>query len=271
MNSDEIAVGYIRVSSINQVENGGGLAIQRKKITNFCREKGYNLERFYEERGISGSIKERPALLRLLKDCESGLIKRVVVFRQDRLARELTVSLWLETQFKKYDVAVSSVLDPELDMNDPLQLAFKRLIDVFAELEKTLIVTRLREGRVDKAENGRRAVGAIAFGYYKEKDGLVVNLEESEWVKKIFRNAAKGKKYSEIVAMLKKNGVVTRRKKPFSIETVKYVLRNSFYYGESTYGDIKSRGEHRPIISKRLFVRVQKVKRKEVLLPARVS
>ncbi len=258
MKSDEITVGYLRVSSINQVENGGGLAIQKKKITKFCSEKGYNLERFYEERGISGSIKERPALLRLLKDCESGLIKRVVVFRQDRLARELTVSLWLETQFKKYDVAVSSVLDPEFDTNDPLQLAFKRLIDVFAELEKTLIVTRLREGRIDKAENGHRAVGAIAFGYNKEKDGLVVNPEEAEWVKKIFRQAAKGKKYSEIAAALNKNGIVTRRKKLFSIETVKYVLRNSFYCGESTYGDIKSRGEHEAIIGRRLFMRVQR-------------
>jgi len=251
-------IGYVRVSSLSQVENGSGLEIQKKKISEYCREKGYLLERFYEEKGVSGSIKERPALLRLLKDCESGKIKRVVVFRQDRLARELTVSLWIETQFRKYDVAVSSVLDPELDMNDPLQLAFKRLIDVFAEMEKMLIVSRLRDGRVEKAENGYKAVGAIAIGYKKGKDGLIVNPEEAEWIKKIFRQAAKGKTYTDIAAMLNKNGIVTRRNKAFSIETVKYILRNSLYHGESTYGSIKGRGEHEPIISKRLFMRVQR-------------
>ena len=72
-------------------------------------------------------------MLELLKDCEAGVVKRVIVYKQDRLSRELTVALWIETQFKKNDVEVSSVVDPEFDMDDPLQKAFKRIVDVFAE------------------------------------------------------------------------------------------------------------------------------------------
>lgn len=267
MNSDGIVVGYVRVSGINQVENGGGLDIQKKRITEYCKDKGYNLGRFYEERGVSGAVRDRPALLTLLKDCESGKIKRVVVFRHDRLAREITTAIWIETQLKKYDIELSSVSDPELDTNDPLQAAFRNIIHVFSQLEKELIVFRLREGRIETAENGKKACGALPFGYTKAGDTLDINLKEAEFVEKIFRWAAKGLTYSRIAENLNKNGLLTRRGKPFQIESVKYILKNPLYHGEATFGEIKSRGEHKPIISKRLFMRVQK----RMVVPAGVS
>lgn len=260
MNSDGVVVGYVRVSTMNQAENGAGLAIQKKRIAEFCNGKGFKLARFYEERGISGAVRDRPALLSLLKDCEAGRIKRVVVFRHDRLAREITIAIWIETQLKKYDIELNSVSDPDLDTSDPLQAAFRNIIHVFSQLEKELIVFRLREGRIDSAENGKKACGALPFGYTKAGDILEINLRESEFVEKIFRWAAKGSSYSKIAENLNKAGLFTRRGKPFQIESVKYILRNSIYYGEATFGEIKSRGEHKPIVSKRLFMRVQRRK-----------
>ena len=75
---------------------------------------------------------------------------------------------------------------------------------------------------------------------------------------KIFRWKAKGFGFTKIAKELNNRGVMTKRKKPFNIESVKYILRNHIYHGESNFGDIKSKGIHRPIISRRLFVRVQK-------------
>jgi site-specific DNA recombinase len=267
MNSDGVVVGYVRVSSVNQVENGAGLAIQKKRIAEFCKEKGFELARFYEEKGVSGTVRDRPALLSLLKDCEEGKIKRVVVFRHDRLAREITTAIWIETQLKKYDIELSSVLDPELDTSDPLQAAFRNIIHVFSQLEKELIVFRLREGRIDTAENGKKACGALPFGYSKTGDALEINPKESEFVEKIFHWAAKGLSYSKIAENLNKTGMLTRRGKPFQIESVKYILRNSVYYGEATFGKIKSRGGHKPTVSKRLFMRVQR----RMVVPAAAS
>ncbi|HAZ10783.1 MAG TPA: hypothetical protein DCY56_06740 [Candidatus Omnitrophica bacterium] len=258
MHSEGIVIGYVRVSSMNQVENGAGLAIQKKRITEFCNEKGFELARFYEEKGVSGAVRDRPALLSLLKDCETGKIKRVVVFRHDRLAREITTAIWIETQLRKYDIELSSVLDPELDTNDPLQVAFRNITHVFSQLEKELIVFRLREGRIESAENGKKACGALPFGYSKTGDLLEINPKESEFVEKIFRWAAKGLSYSKIAENLNKSGMLTRRGKPFQIESVKYILRNTIYYGEATFGEIKSRGKHESIVSKRLFMRVQR-------------
>lgn len=260
---------YLRVSTAQQVDHGEGLEIQRKKIEEYCSEHGFTIMKFYEDRGISGAIKDRPALLQLLKDCEEGLTKKIVVYKQDRLSRELTVALWLETQFKKHDIELISVVDPEYDMEDPLQKAFKRIADIFAELEKDVIAMRLKEGRINNAKKGERGSGPIPFGYRKIGDKLELDSQEGPWVLKIFRWAAKGLSYSKIAENLNKNGLLTRRGKPFQIESVKYILRNSVYYGEATFGDIKSRGEHKPIISKRLFVRVQKGRSKGSIISKR--
>ena len=250
-------VGYLRVSTANQVENGDGLEIQRYKILAFCKEKGEAISNFYEDKGISGAVKDRPALLQLLKDCESGHIKKVVVYKQDRLSRELTVALWLETQFKKYDIELSSVVDPDYDMEDPLQKAFKRIADIFAELEKDVIAMRLKEGRIQKAKGGGFASGPCPIGFKNEDGKLVIDEQESYWVAKIFRWRAKGFGFTKIAKELNIRGVMTKRKKPFNIESVKYILGNPIYYGESNFGDIKSKGIHKPIISRRLFKRVE--------------
>ena len=257
MNSENV-VGYLRVSTANQVENGDGLEIQKNKILEFCAEKGVAVQKFYEDRGISGAVRDRPALLQLLKDCEAGHVKKVVIYKSDRLSRELTVALWLETQFKKYDIELSSVVDPDYDMEDPLQKAFKRIADIFAELEKDVITMRLKEGRISRAKAGNHASGPVAIGYKQVGDLLEINPDEAKWVEKIFRWRAKGLGYSKIVEALNKNGVQTKRGKPFQIESVKYVLQNPLYYGESNFGSISSVGTHQSIISKRLFIRVQK-------------
>ena len=259
MESNGIAVGYVRVSTVNQVENGEGLEIQRRKITEYCKDKGIALKEIYEDAGISGAVRDRAGLLRLLKDCEKSLIKRVIICKHDRLSRELTTAIWVETQFKKYDIELNSVTDPDYDMDDPLQKAFKRIADVFAELEKDVIAARLKDGRINNAKNGERGSGAIAFGYVKTESGLMVNREEAEWVKKIFRWSSQERSYAYIIGRLNEAGLKTRRSKPFQTESIKYILRNKMYYGEMNFGELQNiKGEHEAIISKRLFLKVQK-------------
>lgn len=256
--SNGIAVGYIRVSTANQVENGEGLEIQQRKISEYCRDKEITLERIYEDRGVSGAVKDRSGLLQLLKDCENGLIKKVIVYKQDRLSRELTVSLWLETQFKKHDIEICSVVDPEYDLEDPLQKAFKRIADIFAELEKDVIAARLKDGRINNAKNGERGSGPVPYGYYKLGDELKIDTEEAKNINRIFRWTVKGHKLSEIVAKLNKAGAVTKRGKSFQIQSLKYILANKMYYGQMSFGDINTAGVHSPIISKRLFAKAQR-------------
>ena len=70
---------------------------------------------------------------------------------------------------------------------------------------------------------------------------------------------------SGVVCLLKEQGIVNRRGKPFSIQALSYMLRNTFYRGMIFYGDIESRGSHEPIIAPSVFGNVQtKLKRSRV-------
>ena len=124
MNTTERVAGYVRVSTVSQAESGTGIQIQKSKILEYCKDNHLGFTRFYADEGISGAIKDRPGLLELLKDCGEGLVNKIIVYKHDRLSRELTISLWLETQFKKHDIDLMSVVDPEYDLEDPLQKAF---------------------------------------------------------------------------------------------------------------------------------------------------
>ena len=251
-------VAYIRVSTANQVENGDGLDIQRNRIKECAEDRGLNISKFYADEGVSGAVKDRPGLLDLLNDCEKGLIDKVVFYKQDRLSRDLTVSLWLETQFKKYDIELFSVIDPEYNMEDPLQKAFKRIADIFAELEKDVIATRLKEGRLNNARNGERGSGPVPYGYIKEQGELVVLDKEAEHVNRIFRWAVKNMSLTQIADKVNKLGAVTKRGKPFQIQSLKYILKNRMYYGETKFGEVTAKGTHPPLISKRLYIKAQK-------------
>ena len=166
--------------------------------------------------------------------------------------------MWLETQFKKHNVEVISVADPAYDLEDPLQKAFKRIADVFAQLEKEIIVVRLEEGRINNAKNGERGSGPVPFGYKKLGDKLEVDPTEAQWINKIFRWTVKGWSYTKVASILNKNSVRSKRGGVFSISALKYILANKIYYGETSYGDITGKGNHQPILSKRLFVKAQR-------------
>lgn len=268
MHPDGITVSYLRVSTQVQSTEGEGMEIQKNKIQEHCSKKGYRLERSYEDRGISGTtIKDRPGLLQLLKDCESGTIKRIIVFKSDRLARELTVALWLEKEFKKYDVELESVEDPPYDMEDPLQKAFKRIADIFAELERDIIAVRLQEGRINAAKNGTH-LGAVPYGLIKVGDKLELNSGEAPYVRQIFRWFLKGHRYQKIADILNSRGITTKQKKKFQIQTIRNILSNDTYTGVTSYGPITVKGAHPAIIGRRTFLNAQKkIKHRHINLP----
>ena len=72
--SNKIAIGYRRVSSRDQIQ-GTGLDRQTSYIQKFAFENGFELERIFTEKGISGVIGKRPAFSEMIAtDYELGLI-----------------------------------------------------------------------------------------------------------------------------------------------------------------------------------------------------
>lgn len=226
------AVGYCRVSTQNQKEEGT-IAIQRLALTKYAAKKGLELVHVFEDNGVSGTLHDRPGLNSMLDYIEGNKdITRVVVYKLDRLARDLYLQEHLIRQFESFDVQLLSTQEENLGSDDPMRKAFRQFSGIVSELEKAFILMRLSGGRDKKASEGGWAGGRRPYGYLAVDKELLIDKDLSLIVSSIFsmrRN--KHMTLRDIAHQLNISGVPTAMGKVWHASTVQYILRNSTYRG----------------------------------------
>jgi site-specific DNA recombinase len=100
---------YTRVSTQEQAEKGTSLESQSEQLEVYCKLQGWAITGRYIDPGYTGKDGERPGLKRLLADADLGVFDRVVVYKLDRLARNLRLLLEIEVKLKKSGVFLYSV------------------------------------------------------------------------------------------------------------------------------------------------------------------
>jgi site-specific DNA recombinase len=181
-------VAYCRVSTDNQKEEGT-VELQINSIKEFCQNNGYELVSIFKDEGVSGGIENRPALAEMFSFLESDKdsINAVIIWKLDRLARDLYIQEHLIKKFESLKIKLISTKEADLDSSDPMRKAFRQFMGIVAELEKAFITMRLSGGRIQKAKKGKYAGGRVALGYSSKDKELVSNLEESKTIQKIFK------------------------------------------------------------------------------------
>jgi site-specific DNA recombinase len=117
----------------------------------------------YEDRGVSGSHLQRPAMQALLQDVQAGLIDIVVVHRLDRLSRHLGDLQILMSVFEQHGVALVSVTQ-SLDTSSVQGRLVLNLLTSFAQFERDLIGERIREKRAATRRQGVWQGSAVPLG-----------------------------------------------------------------------------------------------------------
>lgn len=135
-------VGYSRVSTIDQHPE---LQIDALKKA--------GCERIFEDK-LSGSTTKRPGLQRCLKTLQEG--DRLVIWRMDRLARNLRDLIGLLEDFDKRGIQFQSLTE-QLDTNTPGGKLIFHIFGALAEFERALIIERTREGMKAARSRGIRA------------------------------------------------------------------------------------------------------------------
>jgi site-specific DNA recombinase len=89
------AAGYIRVSTEEQAARGHGLEAQEKAVRAFAESQGYELVTVIADPGVSGAIRpaDRPGFAKLLDLAASGEISILLVWKFDRLARQIVLAV----------------------------------------------------------------------------------------------------------------------------------------------------------------------------------
>ena len=158
-------VGYIRVSTDKQAEQGLGLDVQRHAIKIWAKATGHKVIAVEADEGISGSngLEHRLGLAEALAAVRGGRADAVVVYRLDRLARDLVLQEQLLAEVRRLGGLVLSTSAREADYlvddpQDPSRRLMRQVLGAVNEYERHMIRLRL------SAVVGARP-RAVAFGY----------------------------------------------------------------------------------------------------------
>ena len=143
---------YARVSTAN---NGQDPRVQTRELGEFCERRGWMLMPEYGDLGISGTKEKRPALDRLMADTHKRKFDVVVVWRLDRFARSVSHLLRALETFNALGIAFVS-LSEQLDTSTPTGKMIFTVLGAVAELERSLIVERVRAGLRNARAKGKK-------------------------------------------------------------------------------------------------------------------
>ena len=214
------AYGYIRVSGKGQI-NGDGFTRQSKAINDYAKANNIEIVHIYKEEGISGTLKDRPALTELMVDLEQNGTKLVIIERIDRLARDLMVQETILNDMKKNNIKIISVTDGDLLDDDPTRKLVRQVLGAIAEYDKEMTVQKLRVAR-----NRKRATQGKCEGRKSYKESNPALIAE---IKRLRRKPRKGKRLSikATVDSLNDSGFKTAMGKVFTVSRLENVIYKS--------------------------------------------
>lgn len=192
--------------------------------------------RVYSDRGYSGKNTARPGLRALMQDIRSGTVGRVLVYKLDRISRNLADFTQLLREFEAQQVEFCSHTE-RFETASPMGQAMQSLLMVFAQLERETISGRVRDAAFSRAKMGFDTGGAPPAGFRKipaqimgRKTQMLAPDENAPLLAAAFSAylPAEGS-LSGVCAMWDSAGFLTRRGSAWAPNTVCRVLRNPVY------------------------------------------
>src|ERR1035437_8722454 len=141
---------YIRVSTLDQHPE-----TQLHELRQFASQRGFEIVDEYTDHGISGTKARRPALDRLLSDAHRHRFDVVLVWSCDRLAHSTKHFLQVLDELNDLDIQFLSQREA-IDTDGPLGRALVVIVSAMAELERCVIIERVRAGMRRAKLEGRR-------------------------------------------------------------------------------------------------------------------
>lgn len=270
---------YLRISSEEQVGNFS-IGAQRRAIEAWVAAREGRLVQIYVDEAQSGRSAQRPGFQKMRRDARKGKFDALVVHKFDRFARNRTDALAIKSLLRcDYGVKVFSVTEPSEDSDGPIGALIEGIMESVADWYSQNLAAETTKGKRERTLQGLHNNQA-PFGMRKGDDGILVS-DEHEYpaLKLAFEKyATGGYSDSEIARMLNGLGYHAKTGRPFSKDTVRFMLQNQTYLGKIRYQQttytgrgVRSRtapiqwqeGQHAAIISPELFemCRQQRAKR----------
>ncbi len=225
----------------------------------------------YYDEGITGTKKEvRPALLKMIADCEDGKIDYIVTKSLSRFARNTTDCLELVRKLLGLGIAVYFEKE-NLDTGSMESELLLSIMSSLAESESVSTSENEKWSIRNRYETGTFKIGYAPFGYAVKDGEFSIIEEEAKWVRYIFDETLSGKSSNRIAKELNEKQIPARRGSHWTSTTVRGMISNEKYVGDclfqKTYSDFRfkrrvNKGQrdqfymedhHEPIISREDF------------------
>lgn len=236
---------YARVSTKSQVEKGTSLDGQVDECFKKAKQLKINkdLIKVYKEEGFTGEDIDRPEMNMLRQDVKNNLIKQIIITHPDRLSRELVDKLVVCNEFERHEVELIFVNTEYKDT--PEGQLFFNMQSSIAQYELAMIKKRTSGGviRSVKEKKNVMPMRVPPYGYEYIDKKLVINDEESQFVKKIYEwYVYDNLTMRQIGEKLYELGAKPKRKESlnWNAASIQRILKNENYIGNYYYNRRKT-------------------------------
>lgn len=211
------AIGYIRVSTVEQASVGLSLDAQRSRLAAWAELHGVALVDVIEDAGLSASSLDRPGLTRALAMVGSGAAGTLVVTKLDRLTRNVRdLGVLVAEHFGEHGADLVSVAE-SIDTRSAAGRLVLNVLGSVAQWEREAIGERTRDALASKRRR-RERTGAVRYGYRLAADGVHLEPDEREQsaIREAVRLCASGMSLRAVASELARLGHHARSGRPFA-------------------------------------------------------
>lgn len=247
---DRIVAIYVRVSTGYQIDKDS-LPFQKKELKAYCKHILHiDMSRveIFEDAGRSGKNTKRPAYERMMQKVRAGLVSHVLVYKIDRISRNLVDFSLMYDDFKYNRVTFVS-LNEQFDTSSAIGEAVLKIILVFAELERKLTSERVKDIMIGRANEGKWNGARVPYGWdWDSSAGWPVHSKkEAPFARAMYEMYLEVKSTGKIRDYNNAHKIPTKRGGEWTSKTVGDFLRNPMNKGDYRYNYRESaRGRKKP-------------------------
>jgi len=242
---------YLRLSHDDHNFNAASMSIinQRKILTDYVTEMGWNTRDVYSDDGYTGTNFDRPDFKRMIRDVETGKLNCIVVKDMSRLGRNyVECGYYTDEFFKAKGVRFIALNDGIDTLEDNDMIPFHHVVN---EIYPKQVSRKVRQVKTSNARQGKFNGSQAAYGYEKSPhDGHILIPEEpaATIIRRIFAEFATGISARAIGNRLNAEGVDSPQfyhykkigkpnpkaedRNRWGSATILQILRNRVYIGD---------------------------------------
>lgn len=268
MEHKETAVAYYRYSPGSR-QGEQSIEGQAAEAHRWATEHDVTIVREYADRRISGRSDDRAEFQQMLRELDKIRPTYLILWKLDRFGRNREEIAFNKHKVKKAGVKLVYVAESIPDT--PEGVILESVMEGMAEYYSLQLSSNIRRGQKNAAVKCQVLGGCRIIGYKTGADKRYeIDPDRAPLVREIFHRYISGESQTEIVRWLNESGHRTLKNAPFTINSLRSLLKNEKYTGVYTWKDeIRVEGGMPAIIDHETWEKAQGMMRTNQRNPSR--